>query len=456
MGDDFVIDNYPVLPSHPINANLRTFQLDDTFDNTIFEIYNYINQIDGEFKTKTPGFRIFNLSELDLTNIENTILNKYFNSTTLLHKNMVSSPMCNYQIKSTLDEEIEYENKHFGTKMKLNKNNIGHTNSCALRLNNVVPINHSGNNFIIKRYTRLESSIKKDINFLGSACRINPRTGENITLSDFSDEKCEHKELFICLILSKYLRVLYGNICPKIYGLVVINNINFMGKEIQQEIFLISEKMDKTLDDWLRIGHSQEDMDRFVQQTTYITDCIQTNHLPDILTSRFREILYPHDSNKNSLDYWHREDRKIYLFFYDCKPDNIMIDSTNNWRLIDVDGLKLLSDKIIKRTFITGHLTVCSFNDLDSYNPDPDMDFLDLGRYIKPMISNDNLNKLKLSLTNYENDFYSPEKLCFVKNNIFGKIITSINNILGITDTKYQKLYLKYKSKYLNLKKYNF
>jgi hypothetical protein len=137
------------------------------------------------------------------------------------------------------------------------------------------------------------------------------------------DDECKHRELFNNLIFSYYLNQMYGNILPKVYGVVIVNNNAF----VEQEIYIISEKMHQTAEDW------------FVSMI-YLNECIHKNPIPESLVEEFKQIIYQKDKD-NHLVYQQNKNPgdKLFLRFYDCKLDNIMIDQTGIWKIIDIDGV---------------------------------------------------------------------------------------------------------------------
>lgn len=336
-----------------------SFTLDNDFDNLIDRIYNFeMNYLINENNSPKiidlyPKENNFNSKQ-----IIDTIINKFFMSQIPIHKNMVNERLCNNaNIKLTLDEEINFEERNssfFVQKIDKKPENMGKSNICAIRLNNVLPFQLDGKNFIVKRLTRFAEVNKHDYNFIGSACnssgaRKDKKSQKVLGISKLRNDECEYKELFTCLVFSHYLRKIYGDMCPKIYGLILIPKLD---PYVKKEIYIIQEPMTQTAEDWLLNDKTIPDIKDFIVNLVYLHYFLHYNRIPKKLVERYKYIIFPKSANNYSewtnKDESGNKDKNLYLHFYDCKYDNVMIDTKGNWRIIDIDGLFISDESKIK------------------------------------------------------------------------------------------------------------
>jgi hypothetical protein len=95
-------------------------------------------------------------------------MNKFYSSGVNLHKNNNPEKMCNYIVPQTLGDAIHYTKSHQLPTIDTSRESRGQTNFCALRLNNVHPVDLRAHNFIVKRLTRFTEKDKNDRDFKGS------------------------------------------------------------------------------------------------------------------------------------------------------------------------------------------------------------------------------------------------------------------------------------------------
>jgi hypothetical protein len=329
---------------HTQNERLAHLELDPEFDRKIDELYSMLP--DYLLNDNKPLY--IPLEPIDSTITARSLLEQIiprFFVQGPVHKNMTDSteyPYCdNIHIKRTLDEEISHEasSMYFDSKINSNPAMRGKSNSCQIRLNNVLPIQINSNNYIVKRLTRFTLVDKYDYNFIASGCdrRIDD-SGE--TFAKERNDDCEYRELFTCLIFSHYLRKLYGNICPKIYGVLLVPKSD---PYITREIYIIQEPMDETSEQWIFKEKTLSQLKKYIEDMIFLNICLHSKPIPQKLLKRFPDIIYPKTiSNKTQ---WERiikssgQEPELFLYFYDCKMDNVMIDIDGNWRIIDIDGL---------------------------------------------------------------------------------------------------------------------
>ena len=325
--------------------------------------------------------------------------------------------------------------------------------------NNVLPVNINGQNLIVKRLTRFNTQAKNDKNFIGSKCEPNPKEKNIFNLiAPIRNDECEYKEVFTNIVLSYYLNQMYGNICPKTYAVLVITS----NDKVNHEVYIISESMRQTLDDWLEIGSkSQDEINTLVGQMLYISDCLHINHLPDILVDRFKYILFTTYETKNFRQYelTKKPNEKVYIKFGDCKGDNIMIDENSKWRVIDVDGFRLYKDELkmlnssreVNENYMDSSLLSCGF----------DFRMVDFypaykTRYDK-LVANGNLDKMVYAIQNLSSlpdiqTYLSDTRI--LELNLYIDALTERLKPVQYDNKylKYKNKYLKYKNKYLQLK----
>jgi hypothetical protein len=455
-----------------------SFTLDNDFDNLIDRIYNFeMNYLLNE--NNSP--KIIDLypreNNFNSRQIIDTVINNFFSSGKPIHKNMVvNDGLCeNANIKLTLDEEIEFEEKNstfFQNKIDRKPENRGKSNTCVIRLNNVLPIQVDGKNFIVKRLTRFSEIDKHNYNFIGSACKSTgarkDETTKQITgVSKMRNDECEYKELFTCLVFSHYLRKMYGEMCPKIYGILLIPKLD---PYVKKEIYILQEPMSQTAEDWLRTDKTMPEIKNFIVNLIYLHYFLHHNRIPQKLVERYKYIIFPKSADNYSQ--WLDKTQNLYLSFYDCKYDNVMIDTKGNWRIIDIDGL-LISDEI-KLNDPQKNPLLCAFNDLQV---DVSMYQTTVGPNLIKFFENTNPKIIIGVLDNFNDreieDYFTDNQITVNKIKMFigelkNKINYLCNGLCTIVDEPgaycpnpilqtqsggYYKKYLKYKNKYLDLKK---
>ena len=504
------------------------FKLDHWFDDIIDEIKNkYIPYVLDE---SNPVLLVNFNKSVRIQGMFNQAIDALF--TNAVHKNMRhdgATPECDKEIKRTLEDEMAYEKKNFKLNLKridTEPESRGQSNGCAIRLNNVLPVKFGTDpvkekdySFIVKRFTRFTTINKHDLNFIGSKCPASLKTDlyffneetkgrdgkvKSEKKSIFRNNECEFREFFTCLILSHYLRKMYGNVCPQIYGFYLIpkyivnyfNGKEVIRREIKHEIIVIEEKMEFTLEQFLKKNLNEldeksrrEKFNKIIQDLIYLNFALHYNTIPKQLVQRFSFVLFPNDENLST----YIESRKLYLSFFDCKLDNIMIDSDGNWRIIDIDGI-MISDsskleKFDKNPLLCGLDTSRFFNGLaDNVN------FVNNLKRMSEVLKTDyQLNVIRFTDETYINSISVDSvsinpKFTLNVNNVDSGISVSnvINNIKKIFDVRTDEIarqiatqiiclyiyinqdgpmteytgggsfytkYIKYKTKYLNLKK---
>jgi hypothetical protein len=233
----------------------------------------------------------------------------------------------------------------------------------------------------------------------------------------------------------------------------------------------------------------REKFNKIIQDLIYLNFALHYNTIPKQLVQRFSFVLFPNDENLST----YIESRKLYLSFFDCKLDNIMIDSDGNWRIIDIDGI-MISDsskleKFDKNPLLCGLDTSRFFNGLaDNVN------FVNNLKRMSEVLKTDyQLNVIRFTDETYINSISVDSvsinpKFTLNVNNVDSGISVSnvINNIKKIFDVRTDEIarqiatqiiclyiyinqdgpmteytgggsfytkYIKYKTKYLNLKK---
>jgi hypothetical protein len=431
---------------------LDYFSLDENYNRKIDQIYEMLNNPNSDFKNQTISSNTISLFDtIDLTGIETNIMQRFFTSGINLHKNMLPEQNCQYEPRRTLDEEIQYELDHnLLPAISRDPNNVAQLNICATRLNNVQVVNFNGTNYIVKRLTRFTEKQRRDIDFIGSKCgklekEQMSKGFKNLqnTVSQFRDTECEFKELFTNLVLTYYLNQIYGNISPITYGVLIVNRNQYT----EQEVFLISETMTVTVEQWFVNEISQLEIDDWFINMIYLSDCIHLNPLPKQLVERFSWLLYPYEF-KNSRYYQltKKETSNVFIHFYDCKLDNIMKDSNNKWRVIDVDGLMTATEP---KTLGQNYLSVC----LLSCGLDFSSVAFGINTNLFTILSdNGNLEKIRNSISRYDTLPNIDRLIGSVRKREYADLIIQkfLEMITPVND--FYTKYIKYKNKYLKLK----
>ncbi len=263
------------------------------------------------------------------------IIATFFRTGKKVHKNMDQTKgaiLCaQNNVKDTLAEQIALEMTHptiFTKDLTVaGSDNDGGSNACSIRLNNVHPVNLGAGSYVVKRLTRFTPVPKHNLNFIGSICK---KAGRPTNI--FADNECEYNELFNCVILSHYLNVMYHSICPKIYGMWLVPNYEIdpaKNMKLTREVFIIEEAMMITAENWLMISHNDAEIKDMITDFAYLGVCANEMKLPISLVAK-----YPYIFGGNE-----------YIYFGDCKEDNIMLDVTGTWRIIDVDGIRTTSGR---------------------------------------------------------------------------------------------------------------
>jgi hypothetical protein len=310
--------------------NAEDFKLNQQFDRKMDEIISEVNKLDDPPTNNDDYYKLISFDQTINDNIIDMVIKKYFEENTKLHsipsviKKM--NPDCNRDPKNTYQEEIEHSRQH-----NIREPTKGSSGDCQMRLNNVHVLEYNRNNYVIKRMTRFSDKDSDDFNFIGSECDMNNK----------KKAICEHKELFYNLILSYYLREIGGDkICPKIYGVIIVKKKNIPAKNytVKNEIFIISEKMEKTLEDLMESTLSNEAIKNLIISIVRNRIFMSYNRVHPSLIKKYANVLMYEDGSEiyNNSDIYNK-----YLYFYDCKQDNIMIDNQNFVRIIDIDGVML-------------------------------------------------------------------------------------------------------------------
>ena len=292
--------------NNDIFSKTETFEnitLDTEFDEMIDNLYK--NHMSYLLNENNNSLYIQLDKSFDFSQNLDEILKQFFGVKEEIHKNMHNDDMCKYEIKKTLDDEINYENNINGMDKKLTKNegDRGRSNTCMIRLNNVKSVNiinnnNNNNRFIIKRLTRFKITDKYDYNFIGSNCPnwdLNVNKDKN-KKSNLREDECEFRELFNCIVLSHYLIKQYGDICPKIYGLFLVPKKD---PYVKNEIYIIQEQMDKTVDVWLSIDRTKDELKNFVNSMIKLDFVLHNKKIPTSLVNRFDYIFYPKANNNH-------------------------------------------------------------------------------------------------------------------------------------------------------------
>ena len=446
--------------NNDIISKTETFEnitLDSEFDEMIDKLY--MNHMSYLLNENNDSLYIQLDKSFDFSQKLDEILKQFFDVNEKIHKNMHNDDMCKYQIKKTLDDEINYENNINGMYNKLTKNegDRGRSNTCMIRLNNVKSFNNNNNNnnnnnrFIIKRLTRFKITDKYDYNFIGSNC---PNWDLNVNKdinkkSNLREDECEFRELFNCIVLSHYLIKHYGDICPKIYGLFLVPKKD---PYVKNEIYIIQEQMNKTVDVWLSENKTEDELKNFVNSMIKLDFVLHNKKIPTSLVNRFDYIFYP-KANNNHLE-WVKQD--LYLAFYDCKYDNIMIDFNGNWRIIDIDGIIFTEQNNIDKQ--DKNPSTCIFN-----NCDLGVNYPFMSDELKKALNVNNIPSLEKIVNQYNdadiqnlggNNYINIIKtiIDIIKKQYFNLNINNLMIGVGYNNIYYNK-YLKYKNKYVELKK---
>jgi hypothetical protein len=163
------------------------------------------------------------------------------------------------------------------------------------------------------------------------------------------NEEFEFRELFTNLILTNYLINIYGNaagpaksfICPKHYGLLFVpsytsNKGPYNGKSATGDVFFIQEAMHQTFDDWVKIDRTSSEMLKFMEYAEYLDNCLNYNEILPAYAQMYSKFIKYQDSPPEVWD----GTKPIFIRSADCKGDNIMINSDEDWKFIDIDGMQ--------------------------------------------------------------------------------------------------------------------
>ena len=448
----------------------ENFAIEPEFRENVRRLWEYIAvNNDPRNPTRSPEFyrddgdliKYFQFDNSDGVNIDQQlfqdIMNLFFpvgwtgaNLHNIMHAEEYCSEDEDYRIDNTYEEQKRRDD-NIDHMIKKIGDYPGKTNDCNIRLKSVKIIQRQPVNIGIKRLTRFNIKCKTNTNYYGSGCY-----NKNITdvfRGDNKDE-CEFKELFTGILMSKYLRKVYGNIIPKYYGLITVKKHNLRpGDKITHEIYCVYEAMNKTYQDWIQEYDEDsykslltlDELKTFLIRNNFLYDCLNFLPIHNLYIREFSYIFQNYFIN-NVLP------ASIYSVFYDCKVDNIMIDNNNIWRIIDIDGLRYTDERILKND---EHPSICLASGHDYLEVPEKKQIYNIISFIDDSNDVKILNILKNAIIDVRDNslqlMYKNTRLHEIREK-YVDMVHSYDALTQGSNNRYYKKYLKYKAKYMKLK----